>query len=717
MSEPIEQVAARRVLWVGRIALGWAFLIILRLLVLQVVQKEEYLDIARNQQHRAFPTIPDRGEILDRTGHPLAVSVRTSTAVVNPQRIVNPEFFAGVVAPMLNLDPALVTEEIRMRQKMTKNTALMSRFYYEIKRHLSPEEVKSLQRLRPAPFDFLEIHRDARREYPNGATGAHIIGSVDRFNSGNSGVEQKLDEELKGARGRLRALTDALRGKYFSWFEEPPREGVDLMLSVDSVIQHEAEKHLEQGVLESGAEYGSVVVMEPHNGEILALANYPNFDPREEVPSAPGAKQQAMAKRRNWAVLAPFEPGSVMKMVTVAAGIDTGKFTPESVIYCENGAFPRPGRRSITDLGRYGAIPVTTVLVKSSNIGVTKISLALGPDVMWEYLGRFGLGQRTGLELPGETRGLFKARYCLDQDGNRSRHIDETRCWGPYTHEYVSFGHEIGATAVQLARATSVVANGGFLVHPRLIQSKSRPRLDGGREVVPVLFQKPERVLKPQTSMIMRRMMKQVVEEGTGRRARMDGYTAGGKTGSAEVWDGRVRRRDLNNASFVGFAPAENPRVVVVVTLGRTPRQGGAAAAPIFKNVTQAALRILRVRPDLPDGDDPLPLDLPSAEPAEDPALGLARAKAEKPAEAASATLLTAGLSDGQPDEAEVFPPLLDGPRVPDFRGKPVRVVMDESARAGMEVDIAGRGLAREQRPEPGTILPRGQRIRVEFRP
>jgi cell division protein FtsI (penicillin-binding protein 3) len=717
MSEPIDQVAARRVLWVGRIALGWALLIVLRLLVLQVVQHEEYLEIARNQQHRAFPTIPDRGEILDRTGHPLAVSVRTSTAVVNPQRIVNPEFFAGVVAPMLNLDPAAVTEEIRLRQRMKKNTAMVSRFYYEIKRHLSPEEVKSLQRLRPVPFDFLEIHRDARREYPNGSTAAHIVGSVDRFNAGNSGVEQKLNEELEGARGRLRALTDALRGKYFSWFEQPPREGVDLVLSVDSVIQHEAEKHLEQGVLESGAEYGSVVVMDPHSGEILALANYPNFDPREEVPATPGAKQQAMAKRRNWAVLAPFEPGSVMKMVTVAAGIDTGKFTPDSIIYCENGAFPRPGRKAITDLGRHGAIPVTTVLVKSSNIGVTKISLTLGPDVMWEYLGRFGLGQRTGLELPGETRGLFKARYCLDKDGNPSRQIDETRCWGPYTHEYVSFGHEIGATAVQLARATSVVANGGFLVYPRLIQSKTRPRPDGGREVVPVLVQKPERALKPQTALIMRRMMRQVVEEGTGRRARLEGYTAGGKTGSAEVWDGRVRRTDLNNASFIGFAPAESPSVVVVVTLGRTPRQGGAAAAPIFKNVTQAALRILRVPPDLPDSGEPLPLDQPSTEPAGDPSLGLARAKAEEPKAGAAPALLPAGLPGAQPETAEVFSPLIDGPRVPDFRGKPVRVVMSESARAGLEIEIAGRGLAREQRPEPGSILPPGQRIRVEFRP
>jgi len=611
MREPIEQSAERRVLWIGRLALVWALVIAGQLVWLQIVRHADYDAAARSQHHRAFLTYPDRGEILDRTGHPLAVSIRTNTAVINPQLVKSPAFFAGIVAPILGLDPAQVAARIHELQQRP-DSPNSGRNFYELKRHLSAVEVESLRKL---PFPFIEIHRDARREYPNGPTAAHVIGSVDRFNAGNYGVELKLDPSLRGARGRLRALTDSRSGKYFSWFERPTTQGADVTLTIDSVIQHEAEKWLEAGVRDSAAEYGSVVVMDPASGEILALANYPSFDPREEVPAEGSAKDAALNRRRNYAIWAPFEPGSVMKMITVTMGLDTGRFTPDSIIYCENGAFPRPNRRPIRDLGRYGAIPVSTVLVKSSNIGVTKISLALGPEMMWNYLNKFGLGQRTGLELPGESRGLFKPRFCLDKDGNVQKQVDETRCWGPASHEYISFGHEIGATAVQLARATAVIANGGNLVYPRLVMAKERPLGDGRAEPVPLLVRQPERVIKPETAFTVRRIMRQVVEEGTGRRARLDGYSAGGKTGSAEVWEGRMKRRDLNNASFIGFAPVANPRVVVVVTLGRTPRQGGAAAAPIFKKVTEAALRVLQVPKDDPEqtgGDNSL---VPAAAP------------------------------------------------------------------------------------------------------
>jgi cell division protein FtsI (penicillin-binding protein 3) len=696
MREPIELSAERRVLWIGRLALVWALLIAGQLVRLQVVKHGDYEAAARSQHHRAYLTIPDRGEILDRTGHPLAVSVRTNSAVINPQLVKSPVFFAGIVAPILGLDPGEVAARIEEMQRRP-DVHNSGRNYYELKRHLTAAEVNSLRKL---PFPFIEIHRDARREYPNGPTGAHVIGSVDRFSTGNYGVELKLDKELRGAKGRMRALTDSLSGKYFSWFERPTTQGADIVLTLDSVIQHEAEKWLAEGVRDSGAEYGSVVVMDPENGEILALANYPAFDPGEEIPAQGAAKDAALARRRNYAIWAPFEPGSVMKMITVTMGIDTGRFTPDSVIFCENGAFPRPGRRPIRDLGRYGALPLSMVLVKSSNIGVTKVSLAVGPDTMWNYLGKFGLGQRTGLELPGESRGLFKPRYCLDKDGKPQKQIDETRCWGPNTHEYVSFGHEIGATAVQLARATAVIANGGKLVFPRLVLSKERPLGNGRTEPVPVLVREPERVIKAESAFTVRKIMQQVVEEGTGRRARLDGYSSGGKTGSAEVWDGRVKRRDLNNASFIGFAPVANPRVAVVVTLGRTPRQGGAAAAPIFKKVTEAALRVLQVPKDEPESVS-LPVEL--AEAAAPPPPEPVEPEPEEEPAAEESLLLAGGL--------------IEGPRVPDFRGKPVVAVMKESTRAGLPVRIVGRGLARTQSPPPGAILPAGQEIHVEFRP
>lgn len=700
MREPIEQSAERRVLWIGRVALLWVLAISAKLVWLQVVRHEDFDVAARSQHHRAFATYPDRGEIVDRTGHPLAVSVRTSTAVINPQLVKNPAFFAGIVAPILSMNADEIAGRIEELQRRPEG-ANTGRNYYELKRHLSAEEASSLRKL---PFKFIEIHRDARREYPNGPTGAHVIGSVDRFNQGNYGVELKLDGDLRGASGRMRALTDSLSGKYFSWFERPTTQGADVTLTIHSVIQHEAEKFLEQGVLEAGAEHGSVVVMDPANGEILALANYPTFDPREEVPPSGSAKDAALARRRNYAILSPFEPGSVMKMITVTMGIDSGQFTQDSVIYCENGSYGRPNGRRIRDLGRYGALPLSMVLVKSSNIGVTKVSLAMGPEMMWNYLGKFGMGQRTGIELPGESRGLFKPRFCVDKNGNVERQIDERRCWGPATHEYISFGHEIGATAVQLARATSVVANGGKLVYPRLVMTKQRPLGDGRVEPVPVLVREPEQVIKPATAFTVRKIMQRVVEEGTGKRARLDGYTAGGKTGSAEVWEGKVKRKDLNNASFIGFAPVVNPRVVVVVTLGRTPRQGGAAAAPIFRQVAGAALRVLQVPKDQLEENPP----------------ALVAASAPDPGPAVTAPPAPAAAQSGpeqQPPEDTAFDPLLAGPRVPDFRGKPVAAVLRESAKAGLEVRLVGRGRARAQQPSPGAILPAGQAVQVEFGP
>jgi cell division protein FtsI (penicillin-binding protein 3) len=703
MSEPVEAIAEKRVAWIARLAFFWAFAIVLRLIYLQVFAHEDHIERASRQHDRTFKMPAHRGEILDRTGHPLAVSIRTVTAVVNPQVVKNVDFFASIVGPVLHLDPAALAAELRIHKELERSTILRSRVYYQLKRHISPEEVDSMLYLKRHTFGFLELHRDSLREYPNGPNGAHVVGSIDWSGDGNSGIEQKLNAELRGASGDLQALTDARGGKYFGFFSKPPVEGVDLTLTIHSVIQHEAEKFLEAGVRDSSAEYGSVVVMNPRNGEILALANYPNFDPREEIPRTGAGKQRALERRRNWAVLAPIEPGSVMKMITVAMGIDTGRFTPETEMNCESGRFPRPGRRAIHDLGRNGVMPLSMALVKSSNICAAKVAIALGPDHLWDYLERFGLGHLTGLEAPSESRGIFKPRYCLDEDGKPSRVIDQRKCWGPASHEYIAFGHEIGATATQLARATAVVANGGYRVRPHLVLSKSRAKRGGGSEPVPVLFEQPERVIKPETAHIMRRLMQRVVEEGTGRRAQLDGYSAGGKTGSAEIYVNGVKRSDLNNASFVGFAPVDNPAVVVVVSLGRTPRQGGAAAAPIFKNVTQAALRILQVPADRP-GDAPAPAR--SSEPLPDIDLD-----DEPEPEPPPANLIA------EADAPRPFSPLLRAPRVPDFQGKSVIAVLHEAARAGLDVEVLGRGRARTQTPAPGELLPPGRRILVEFRP
>ncbi len=685
MENPIDQKAARRAILVGRIAFVWALMIVARLIYLQVVKHEDYVKAAASQQLHTLEIPAVRGELLARDQSPLAISIRTESVAVNPMRVKDPDFFASVMAPALGLKPEDVAREIRQRQDRGKKGS--GRGFLMIKRHITAEERDRLNFLRRT-FQF-EILDDARREYPNGLTAAHVVGSIDAEGNGNAGLEQKINEDLRGKPGKMMVLQGSRQDNYVSWVTQDSLQGVNLTLSIDRVIQHDAEKFLEEGVKASGAEKGTVVVMDPQTGEILAMTNYPTFDPRHETPT-PG---EAAARHSNIAVQIPCEPGSVMKMITVTMGIDTGRFTPETQIFCENGAFPRPNRKPIHDVHRYGTLDVAGVLIKSSNIGVAKISLASGPKSLYEYLKKFGIGDKTGIELPAESRGILRKQECTSNA--------DTNCWTPTSHEYIAFGHEVGATAVQLARAVSVIANGGLLVQPHLVIGKSRPRPDGRMEKIPVEIKPPQRVLRPETCFTIRRIMERVILEGTGKPAAIPGYSAGGKTGSAEIFENGAWQ-NRHNSSFIGFAPVTNPRVVVVVTMNRTPKLGAIAAGPAFKKVAETALRVLQVPKDQPETDvtpkGPRMLEsneLPENRRAEK------KPEPEKKQEEVAA-------------EPEASPNLV-GPRVPDFRGKTMVAVLRESAELGLQVETIGRGQARQQRPAPGTILPAGARIQVQF--
>ncbi|MEJ5368261.1 MAG: penicillin-binding protein [Bryobacteraceae bacterium] len=664
----------------ARIAAGilclLALVVAVRLFEFQVLRHKEFAEAARRQQIHRVKVPALRGEVLARDGYPLAISVRTESAVVDPQQVQDPEFFARVVAPIVGIDkPEKLAEALREKKAGPKAGSQ----YLLLAAHVTAEQRKRLQALGSAfPVRFAP---DTRREYPNGTTGAHVVGAVDADGNGNAGIEQKLNEELKGQEGKLEFLAGARQDRYLSWVVQESVPGKNVKLSIDRVIQYDAERFLAEGVKESGAESGTVVVMDPRNGEVLALANYPTFDPRRTRPTPAEAK----ARHSNIAVQIPCEPGSVMKMITVTMGLDTGLFRPETPIYCENGAFPRPGRRAIHDVHRYGMLDVSGVLIKSSNIGVAKISLAAGPARLYEYLKKFGIGERTGIELPAESRGILRPQACRD--------ARDRNCWTPASHEYIAFGHEVSATAVQLARAVAVIANGGLLVQPHLVIGKSRPTADGGEIPEPVEIVPPRRVLRPETAFAVRRMMERVVLEGTGKAAAIPGYSAGGKTGSAEIFE-NGRWLDRHNASFIGFAPVTNPRIVVVVTLNRTPKLGGASAAPVFRKVAETALRVLQV-----------PMDQPETAPAEKP-----------PEEPKPAVLLTqAEKASEETPEAPAPTPALVGPRVPDFRGRPLVAVLREAALLGLPVETTGRGKARAQSPPPGTILAPGMRVQVRF--
>ncbi len=665
----------RRAVIAAAVLMGLALAVVVKLLEFQVLKHDYYAERGRRQHLRDVRLPALRGEVLARDSHPLAISIRTESAVVNPQQIRDPEFFARVVAPALGKKP----EELSGPLISKKQAGGPGASFHIVARHLTKEQ---RERLVPLQRTFpIHILPDARRDYPSGVTGAHVVGAIDAEGDGNAGVEQKLNEELKGRDGLIQVLAGSRQDRFITWTKRDSLPGVNVTLAIDRVIQHSAERFLREGIEQAGAESGTVVVLDPRNGEILALANYPTFDPRRERPTP----AEAAARHTNIAVQIPCEPGSVMKMITVTMGIDSGLFRPETPIYCENGAFPRPGRRAIHDVHRYGTLDVSGVLIKSSNIGVAKISLAAGPQRLYEYLKRFGIGDRTGVELPAESRGILRPQACRD---SRDRN-----CWTPASHEYIAFGHEVSATAVQLARAVAVIANGGLLVQPHLVIAKSRPTPDGREVPLPVEIAPPKRVLRPETAITMRRIMERVVLEGTGKAAAIPGYSAGGKTGSAEIFeDGRWLNR--HNSSFIGFAPVANPRIVVVVTLNRTPKLGGVSAAPVFRKVAETALRVLHVPMDRPET---LPeVRAPQPKPEKPPVL---LASAEKPA----------------PPQEPPATPALVGPRVPDFRGRPLVAVLREAASLGLPVETLGRGVAREQSPPPGTVLAPGMRVQVRF--
>ncbi|MBE0660547.1 MAG: transpeptidase family protein [Bryobacteraceae bacterium] len=687
MAIQVERKSARRAIWIGRLTVFWALAVIGKLVYLQVVMHDLYVEIARSQHERVVPVRATRGDIVDRTGHPLALSIRTQSVVINPRRVVDERFFAGAVAPVLGIPAPEIEKQIVERKR--RPAGAPGRSYMVLKRHVTDEEVLRLKR---QPFPYIEIVPDSRREYPNGTLAAHVIGSLNREGNGNAGIEQKLNADLKGKPGTMRVLTDSLQDRYISWIEKPATEGVNLTLTLDSAIQYEAERALAEGVAAASAKKATVIVMRPEDGAILALANYPSFDPSEVVPDEAGARKAAMERRLNIAVQEPCEPGSVMKMITVTMGLDTGKYSENTLINCENGRFPRPGRKSITDLHHgYGTIPLPMVLIKSSNIGVAKVAIDLGPRTLWEYLMKFGMGRKTGIELPGETAGILRRLECKGPNDNW--------CWGPNSHEYIAFGHEIAATAVQLARSTAVVANGGYLVEPHLLARKQRPRADATMEDLPIVRNQARRVIDGDTSVQLRRIMQRVVLEGTGKRAQVGGWSTGGKTGSAEMFvpgQGWVNR---HNSSFIGFAPVANPKVVVVVTLNDTPRQGGSVAAPVFAKVASAALRILQVPMDAPETSVPeVPEQLIAAVPEKVEMLPPDPVKPSK-----------------QDPPAAPPSPLLAGPRVPDFRGLPLVAVLRRSSALGVEVEVVGSGRAKRQDPPPGGVMPAGGRVRVEF--
>jgi cell division protein FtsI (penicillin-binding protein 3) len=646
-----------------------------RLSYLQLFRYAEYLARAQRQQQRLVEVSPRRGVVYDRNLRELAMSVSVDSCFAVPSEIVDPEMVARLLSGILNLGP----EEIEMRLRS-------SRSFVWLARKLPPEMVEHIQALNLRGIYF---QKENQRFYPKRELAAKVLGYVDIDERGLGGIEYALDEQIRGPQGHMLILADARR-RWYDRSQTGSDGGASVILTIDEKLQYIAEKELARALAATHAQAGSVVLQDPNTGELLALADWPTFNPNVPAESRPES-------RMNRAVAALYEPGSTFKVVAVAAALEEGLTRPEEVIDCQMGAIYIAGHR-IRDHKPFGLLSVAQVIAKSSDVGAIKLGLRLGAPKLYEYIRAFGFGQPTGIELPGESSGLLR----------------RPENWSAVSVGSIAIGQEVGVTAMQLVADFSSIANGGMLYRPRIVGALRR-----GGELIASPAPPPRRVVSPSTAASLRRMFEEVVLEGTGTLARLDGYTAAGKTGTAQKIDpatGRYSRTQFV-ASFVGFAPVNNPALTVLVTLDSPDggHHGGEVAAPVFKRVAEQSLAYLNVPHDV----------------TVTPAIQMAARRRNK-REPPDVTDFAANQLEARQSSFPVFPSepgvapageggvtlaLLEGEgiAVPSLAGKSVRRVSEECLRLGLSPVLVGTGVALEQNPEPGARVRRGSRITVRF--
>jgi cell division protein FtsI/penicillin-binding protein 2 len=517
-------------------------------------------------------------------------------------------------------------------------------------------------------LDGIGFIKESRRFYPNRELAAHLLGYVGLDNVGLSGLEAAYDKVIRGKEGKLIAHTDARRMPFGGRLEKAPTAGGSLELTIDEQLQYIVERELRNGVNETNADGGAAVLMDPHTGEILAIASWPTFNPN----SYNLANEVA---RRNRAVQDIYEPGSTFKVVTVAAALEENVLPVDTYIDTNPGTI-RFGGRVIDEYGgrNLGVLSLTDVIVKSSNVGAVRIGLKLGAERFGLYATRFGFGRPTSPDFPSESPGILWSPAKLNDSGIAS----------------MSMGYQVGVTPLQMAAAMSAVANGGTWIEPRVVRAVIR---DGVRTTIEPKVSR--RVISPETALEMLPILERVVTDGTARSAFKDfgGYTVAGKTGTADKLVNGRYVGSMQNVSFLGFIPSRNPVVTGIVMID-TPRvandTGGGVAAPIFRRIAEAAMRHLAVSPNI---NPPAPV------------MVARHRDGEAPAE-----VRTSGQIAGSvPQPAFVTVPQGSGPAViPDLRGLSARDALRTLAQLGLTAQIHGRGVVVEQKPAAGEPLERG---------
>ncbi len=633
-------------------------LVAMRAFDLQVMQEQQWDERAERQHQKVIPLTPQRGTIYDTNGEELAVSVDVDSVYVEPKKLEDRVAATKALAKSLGLP----SRTIKAKLKNDGN-------FVWLQRQVTPSQSEKVRGLELKGVGMIKEHR---RFYPNSNIAAHLLGFTGLDPKGLEGIELKYDKMILGRGGYLVMERDALgRGIGTGSPEvQGATRGHDLYLTVDKNLQYIAERELAEGLRKTEAKAGTVVMMEPATGRILAMASSPEYNPNAFFRYKPN-------QWRNRAVCDSYEPGSTFKVFLMAAALNEAVVSTTQKINCENGVF-RVGGKDIHDHKKYQNLTPAEIIKYSSNIGSAKIGKLLERQTFYSYIRDFGFGQISGIDLPGEVSGLLRSP-------------DK---WFEVDLAAISFGQGISVTPVQLTAATAAIANGGYLMEPyvvdRVVDSQGNVTTQNRPRVV-------RKVIAKDVAQVVTRMMEMTTEEGgTATNARVPGFRVAGKTGTAQKVDAVTGgySADKRVASFVGFLPAESPRVVMTVTIDEPQKgvYGGLTAAPVFSRIAAQAMQYLKVAPN-----QELPVDesLPSLE--------QIFVEASSPSLAKYASVAVAGNAGG--------------PQMPDFTGLSFRQVLQLMEEQNLNLDFRGRGRVVEQSPPPGAMIPYGAQVWVRLMP
>ena len=653
MKDEREKWARIRIIMIGTIFALLFLNVVGRAFYLQIIQHETLVKKADKQHQHKVDLTPGRGSILDCNGTTLAESIHMDSCYAEPRRIKDVDGTAGVLAPILGIPKSELISRLSVNKSFTW-----------IERWLAPEVATRVKNMKLPGIGFAP---ESKRFYPNMEIAAHVVGFTGRDPNGLEGIELKYDSTILGNTGYMITERDAL-GRNIAIKDTVIKDsspGKSVILTLDKTIQFIAEKELAKAVAESHAKGGMALVMESATGKVLAMANYPTFNPNAYT-------RYTLAQLRNHVVTDSFEPGSTFKVFTIAAALDSGIIKAPDVYNCENGVY-RVAGRTIHDDHPHSRLNISEIIKYSSNIGAAKIGFKMGEERLSSYLRNFGFGGRTGIDLPGESPGnLKKHMYGIDL-------------------ATTSFGQGVSLSTIQLVSALSAVANGGNLMKPYLVEQILD---DNGTVVQKFEPQLVRRVISADTAEKVTKMMETVTGDGgTGTKAALDGFRVAGKTGTAQKVDPVTRAYSPSKriGSFVGFVPSDKPKLTIAVIIDEPQgvKYGGVVAAPAFRGIAQNSLAYLKIQPNMPSTASAKPAGVTVTPP---PAV----------------ESLSDGDSDDTPTEGEIMP---------NFRGMSMRRVLQVMEKRGINIRLLGSGRAAEQSPPPGHKINGAGEIWIKFAP